>query len=177
MKKKFLFLFFLIYSLSFSLTKAEIEKEIQKDKIETIKNVQNLAQTKQRQHIVATVFTADSILAELPKYNRPFNVGTLVLIFPSMEAINNYLPQVAKLVDRVEVYILDGEVTEDYLQDRDYEDFINKNLEEKLRAIPNIMVVKTEVEKEDLGRIVEESFLDSSKNKNSILKKYFNINQ
>lgn len=79
----------------------------------------------------------------MPKYNRPFNVGTLVLIFPSMEAINNYLPQVAKLVDRVEVYILDGEVTEEYLQDRDYEDFIKKNLKEKLRAIPNIMVVKT----------------------------------
>lgn len=174
MKKKFLFLFFLIYSLSFSLTKAEIEKEIQKDRIETIQNVYRLRNTKEKKTLAVTVYSADVFLEEISMYKERFNLANLVLVFPKIESLDKYLAKVAELFDNVVVYILDGDIKQEYLEDRDYEDFLKTSIPDKLQGISNVSIYRLEIDDKDLPKVIEDVFLRSPIEHGNRFKKYFN---
>lgn len=176
MKKTVMALFLIIFSLSFSMTKEKIEKERKRDRLETIENIHLLSRETQKQAIVyTTLFTSDVALEEISKYSEPFNNATkVVFIFPEIKTVKKYLPKVATLIKYVDVYILDGEVEEEYLENRDYEDYIKQDVNEVLKKHSNITVIKVSVEKEDLSKLVEDSLSNSLKYGNSVLNKYFN---
>lgn len=79
--------FFLINpNLSFSISKLELEKEIQKDRIVTIQNVYKLGNTKEKKSLAVTVYSADVFLEEISMYKDKFNLANLVLVFPKIES-------------------------------------------------------------------------------------------
>lgn len=175
MKKIVMILFLLVFALSFPMTKEKIEKERKRDRLETIENVYILSRETQKQVMVyTTLFTADVALEEISKYSTPFNVTKIVFIFPEIRVLKKYLPRVATLIKYVDVYILDGKVEEEYLENRDYEDYVKEDLNNLVQKYSNISVIKMNIEKEDLPKLAEDSLVNSLTYRNSILNKYFN---
>lgn len=62
-------------------------------------------------------------------------LANLVLVFPKIESLDKYLAKAAGLFDNVVVYILDGDIKQEYLEDRDYEDFLKTSILDKLQGV------------------------------------------
>lgn len=70
------------------------------------------------------MYSADVFLEEISMYKDKFNLANLVLVFPKIESLDKYLAKAAGLFDNVVVYIRYGDIKQEYLEDRDYEDFL-----------------------------------------------------
>lgn len=56
------------------------------------------------------------------------------------------------------MYLLDKKTNEKYLEYRDYDSFINKSIDKKIKNLSNVIVYTASVSKEDLKKIVPNSF-------------------